>query len=130
MSTLNDKIAAHLEHYFPTEFDEKWVNKLLTDTESKANKPKHPPKNTDLEKASLKDMAMMDAELRKQRIIRKTKLMGASDKEKPAELSKASTLSAIEKQKQAFNKQKRQKAAPAKGGDSPRILPRFTKRSS
>lgn len=106
MSTLNKKIAAHLEEQFPPEFDEKWVSKLLTDKEPKVKKRVTKRKTPDHEKALLKDIALIEAEIRKQKIIRKANSSKAVKARKPVskppqKTNEPESMSAIEKQKKA-----------------------------
>jgi hypothetical protein len=110
MSALSKKVAVQLDKQIPQEFDENWVNQLLT--EKGDNQPKNikPSQASRTAKDSVSNAALIEAELRKRRIIRKAKQLEAAQKAasnvQPRIKPDQSTLSAIEKQKRAFTVKK------------------------
>ena len=107
MSTLNKNVRTQLDEYCPPEYDENWVNKLLTDTEANdsPNKTIRPISKKALSTA--RELALLEAEIRKQRIIRKAKVSTNTETKKPAKKIKSSPLSAIERQQQAYKSDKK-----------------------
>ena len=103
MSALNKNLAAQLDEQFPPEFDEKWVNKLLTDTETKDTTLKSISQR---KQTTARELTLLEAEIRKQRIIRKSK-PPVSERDKNINQIRKSPLSAIERQKQCHKESKK-----------------------
>jgi hypothetical protein len=103
MSTLIKKVATHLDQQFPQEYDENWVNQLLTDKHEEKPDPVRQSKQREQDAIVLKKAALIDSELRKQRIIRKVKQIDRHKDLNPApEEKQVKSLSAIEKQKKDY----------------------------
>lgn len=84
MSSLMKKVELHVEQEYPAEFDENWVNQLLTEKTNVESNSSNQSQKINHEKELLKDIARVDAELRKQKLIRKLKQVSAPKKVTPS----------------------------------------------